>query len=209
MDCIQLQVARYKLGSPASYKAPTITFPPHDFAHGSQFLGFGFQRSKTFTHIPSAVCSLSLIQQPSQRLSILLLDRHAHPSSRAAQTVSLSLPLCTSPQVLKPFAIPERVSSSQAGHASQLYSRGAPSQAATLLCFQPLTNTQHCFPRPCHSAHSLVPKPDPRVSQPAAAPWSNPHSVCNIRLVIRGAPAPKLCRTARSSYSLECSTDPC
>jgi hypothetical protein len=43
MDCIQLQVARYKLGSPASYKAPTITFPLHGFAQGSQLLGFGFQ----------------------------------------------------------------------------------------------------------------------------------------------------------------------
>jgi hypothetical protein len=142
MDCIQLQVDRYKLGSPASYKAPTITFPLMVLLNAHNSWGSGSSPGKTFTHIPSAVCSLSLIQQPSQRLSIILLDRHAHPSSRAAQTVSLSLPLCTSPQVLKPFAIPERVSPSQAGHVSQFCSRGTPSQAATLLRFQPLTNTQ-------------------------------------------------------------------
>ena len=121
-----------------------------------------------------------LFRSPSQRLSIPLLDRHAHPSSR-----SLSLTLCTSPQALKHFAIPERVSPSQADHVPQLCSRETHCQAVTLLRFQPLT-------RPYHSADSLRPRLASRVFLMPAAPWSNT-SYCSLRTRRTRRPARTSC----------------
>lgn len=88
------------------------------------------------------VCSLSLLQPTvvARDHLVLSIDRHAHPSSRATQTVSSVAAIACYAPGFDTLRVTTLCLHHVADHVSQACSGHAPSQAACPLRFHPLTN---------------------------------------------------------------------